>query len=62
MPMLRNCSFPECETLTLLSALCFEHEQLAATLDVGRAGAARDESMARELVEVAQPASGAATR
>ena len=62
MPMLRSCSFPECETLTL-SPYCFEHEQLMARLEVERRAAAvvLDEPMARELAETARPAAAAAT-
>lgn len=51
--MLRSCSFPDCETLTM-SPYCFEHEQLI----VGQDGDHRvhtvafDEPMARELAEV----------
>jgi hypothetical protein len=53
MPMLRSCSFPDCETLTL-SSYCFEHEQLIATLEADRRAQSvvRDAPMARELAEV----------
>lgn len=51
--MLCSCSFPDCETLTLLSPYCLEHEHVITTLDAERARA-RDEPTAREL-EVAQP-------
>jgi hypothetical protein len=59
MAMLRSCSFPDCETFTLLSPYCVEHEQLIATLDAEPAPAG-DEPMVRELAEVAQPAVTAA--
>jgi hypothetical protein len=53
MPMLRSCSFPDCETLTL-SPYCFEHEQLIARLepDRGAHGFVRDEPMDRDLAGV----------
>jgi hypothetical protein len=54
MAMLCSCSFPDCETLTLLSPYCLEHEHVITTLDAERARA-RDEPTARELLEVAQP-------
>ena len=51
MAMLRCCSFPDCETLTLLSVLCFEHEQLVGDSDVER-----DEPTSRERADIAEPA------
>ena len=56
MPMLHSCSFPGCETLTL-SPYCFEHERvIRAELESERAQAAvRDEPLARELAEAAEP-------
>ena len=52
--MLCSCSFPDCETLTLLSPYCLDHEHVIAALDAERARAG-DEPTARELLEVAQP-------
>ena len=61
MPMLRSCSFPQCETLTL-SPYCYEHDQLTAKLETERRAdaAARDEPLVRELAEVARPVSAPA--
>ena len=49
MPMLRGCTFPDCETLTL-SAYCLEHELFIRTeIEVDRArDAERSQGMARE--------------
>jgi len=57
MPMLHSCSFLDCETLTL-SPYCFEHERLMrAEMESERAqGIVRDEPLAREVAEVAEPA------
>jgi hypothetical protein len=57
MPMLHSCSFLDCETLTL-SPYCFEHERLMrAEMESERAqGIVRDEPLAREIAEVAEPA------
>jgi hypothetical protein len=53
MPMLRSCSFPDCQTLTL-SPYCLEHEQLIVGLesDPGVQGFVRDEPMARDVAGV----------
>ena len=53
MSMLRNCSFPDCETLTL-SPYCIEHEQLEA--DRRGQAVVTDEPMARELAVQPAPA------
>ena len=57
MPMLHSCSFLDCETLTL-STYCFEHERLIrAEIESERAQAiVRDEPLAREIAEAAEPA------
>lgn len=51
--MLRSCSFPDCQTLTL-GPHCLEHEQLIARLepDRGAQGFVRDEPMARDSAGV----------
>lgn len=57
MPMLRSCSFSDCETLTL-SPYCMEHEQLVAGLEADRRAQAvvTDEPIARELAVQPAPA------
>jgi hypothetical protein len=57
MPMLRSCTFPDCETLTL-SPYCVEHEQLVDRLEADRLAQATvtDEPMARELAVQPAPA------
>jgi hypothetical protein len=49
MSMLRSCSYPDCEILTL-SSYCLEHEQ-QFVVPHGQA-VVRDEPMAREVAEV----------
>jgi hypothetical protein len=54
MAMLKRCSFTDCETLTLLSAFCLDHEQMVAS------DGERDEPTSREIAALARPAPPAA--